>query len=47
MKTIEAFIREINESDELQNEIKTIKDKDALVAFLKEQNIDVTVDQFA
>ena len=46
MKTIEAFIREINESAELQNEIRTIKDKDALAAFLKKNDVDGTVEDF-
>ncbi len=46
MKTIEAFIKEISESTELQDAIKAIKDKDALAEFLKKNDIDATVEDF-
>ena len=47
MKTIEAFIKEIEGSAELQTALKEIKDKDALAAFLKKNDVDGTVDEFA
>ena len=47
MKTIEAFIKEIEDSAELQAALKEIKDEDAAAAFLKEQGVDGTVEQFA
>ena len=47
MKTIQDFIKEIQGSAELQAALKAIKDKDALAAFLKEQGVDGTVEQFA
>ncbi len=47
MKTIEEFIRQIESSAALQDELKAIKDKDALAAFLKKNDVDVTVEQFA
>jgi hypothetical protein len=43
MKPIEAFIKEIGESTELQD---AIKDKDALAEFLKKNDIDGTVEDF-
>ena len=46
MKTIEAFIKEIGKSTELQDAIKAIKDKDALAEFLKKNDIDGTVEDF-
>ncbi len=46
MKTIEAFIKEIEGSEALKNEIKAIKDKDALAAFLKKYDVDGTVEDF-
>ncbi len=46
MKTIEAFIKEIEGSAALQDELKAIKDKDALAAFLKKNDVDGTVDDF-
>ncbi len=46
MKTIEAFIKEIGESTELQDAIKAIKDKDALAEFLKKKDVDGTVEDF-
>ncbi len=46
MKTIEAFIKEIGESTELQDAIKAIKDKDALADFLKKNDVEGTVEDF-
>lgn len=46
MKTIEAFIKEIEGSAALKDELKVIKDKDALAAFLKKYNVSGTVEDF-
>ncbi len=46
MKTIEAFIKEIEGSEALQEEIKAVKDKDALAAFLKKNDVDGSVEDF-
>ncbi len=46
MKTIDAFIREIEGSAALKDEIKAIKDKDALAAFLRKNDVDGTVEDF-
>ena len=46
MKTIEAFIKEIEGSAELQAALQEIKDKDALAAFLKKNDVDGTVEDF-
>ena len=46
MKTIEAFIKEIEGSAELQAALKEIKDKDALAAFLRKNDVDGTVEDF-
>ena len=46
MKTIEAFIKEIEGSAALQDELKAIKDKDALADFLKKNDVDGTVEDF-
>ena len=46
MKTIEAFIKEIEGSAELQAALKEIKDKDALAAFLKKYDVEGTVEDF-
>ncbi len=46
MKTIEEFIKEIEGSAALQDELKAIKDKDALAAFLKKNDVDGTVEDF-
>ncbi len=46
MKTIEAFIKKIEGSAELQAALKEIKDKDALAAFLKNNDVDGTVEDF-
>ena len=47
MKTLEAFVKEINESEELKNALKEIKDKDSLEAFLKKNGCDATAKEFA
>ena len=46
MKTIQDFIKEIEGSAALQDELKAIKDKDALAAFLKKNDVDGTVEDF-
>ena len=46
MKTIEAFIKEIEGSADLQAALKEIKDKDALAAFLRKNDVDGTVEDF-
>ena len=46
MKTIQDFIKEIEGSAALQDELKAIKDKDALAEFLKKNDIDGTVEDF-
>ena len=46
MKTIDAFISEIKGSAALKDEIKAIKDKDALAEFLKKNDVDGTVEDF-
>jgi predicted ribosomally synthesized peptide with nif11-like leader len=47
MKTIEAFIEEIEGSEALQEELKAIKDEGALAEFLKEHDVEGTVQEFA
>ena len=46
MKTIEEFLKELSGSEALQNELKEIKDKDALAAFLKKNDVEGTVEDF-
>ncbi len=46
MKAIQDFIKEIEGSAELQAALKEIKDKDALAAFLKKNDVDGTVEDF-
>ena len=46
MKTIQDFIKEIEGSAALQDELKAIKDKDALADFLKKNDVDGTVEDF-
>ena len=46
MKTIEAFIKEIEGSAELQAALKEIKGKEALAAFLNKNDVDGTVEDF-
>ena len=47
MKTIEAFIKEIEGSVALQEELKAIKDEDAFAAFLKKYDVEGSVEDFA
>ena len=47
MKTIEAFIKEIEESAALRDELKVIKDEDAFAAFLEKNDVDGSVEDFA
>lgn len=47
MKTIEAFLKEIEGSAALKEELKAIKEKDALAAFLKKHDVSGTVEDFA
>ena len=47
MKTIEEFIKEIEGSAALQDELKTIQDKDAFAAFLKKYDVEGSVEDFA
>ena len=46
MKTAEEFIKEINSSETLQNELKGIKDADALTDFLKKNDVDTQAEEF-
>lgn len=46
MKTIEEFIKEIEGSAALQDELKAVRDKDALAAFLKKNDVDGTIEDF-
>lgn len=46
MKTIEEFYKEIAGSPELQNELKGIKDKDAILDFLKRNDVSATAEEF-
>ncbi len=46
MKAIEEFLKEIESSDVLRNELKAIKDKDAAAAFLKKYDCGATADEF-
>ena len=46
MKTIEAFIKEIEGSAALKDELKAIQDNDALAAFLKKYDVSGTVEDF-
>ena len=46
MKTVEEFIKEIESSETLQNELKGIKDKDALSDFLKRNDVSATAEEF-
>lgn len=47
MKTIEAFIEEIEGSEALREELKAIKDEGALAEFLKEHDVEGTAQEFA
>ncbi len=46
MKTVEEFIKEIESRDALKNELKAIKDKDALADFLKKNDVSPSVEEF-
>ena len=46
MKTIEAFIGEIESSAALQDEMKAIRDKDALAEFLKKHDVNAAIEEF-
>ena len=46
MKTVEEFIKEIENTDVLQNELKAVKDKNALAEFLKKNNVGAAVEEF-
>ena len=46
MKTIEEFIKEIEGSEALKNELKAVNDKDALADFLKKNDVSGTVEDF-
>ena len=47
MKEIEEFLKEIESSEALQNELKAINDKDALEELLKKYDVNETDDEFA
>lgn len=46
MKTIEEFIKEIESSETLQNELKAVKDKDAFAELLKKYDCDFDAEKF-
>ena len=46
MKTIEEFIKEIEGSETLQNELNAIKDKEAAAAYLKKYDVSGSVEDF-
>lgn len=46
MKTVEEFIEEIESTETLPNELKGIKDKDALSGFLKKNDVGTTAEEF-
>ena len=46
MKTIEEFIKEIEGSAALQDELKAIEDKDAAAAFLKKYDCGGSAEEF-
>ena len=47
MKTLDEFIKEINDSKELQEELKNTRDVDAANAFLKKHDCAATADELA
>ena len=47
MKTLEQFIKEIETSEELREELKTIKDAFAADAFLKKHNCGAAAEELA
>ena len=46
MKTLEEFVKEINDSKELQDEIRGLKDAEGLEEFLKRHACDAKVEEF-
>ena len=46
MKTVEEFIKEIESSEALQNELKALKNNDELDAFLKKYNCGASVKEY-
>lgn len=46
MKTLQELLKEIKESPELMDELKTLEDKDALADFLKKYDCGATVEEF-
>lgn len=47
MKTIEEFLKEVEASEALRNEMKAISDKDAFETFLKKNDCGFTTDDLA
>ena len=47
MKTIEEFIKEIDDSKELQREFGTLKNKEAFTDFLEKYDVSGTADDFS
>ena len=47
MKTLEEFVKEINRSEQLQEEFSKIKDIKAIEDFLKRNNCSATAGEFA
>lgn len=47
MKTLEEFMKEINGSEELQKELKDLKDQKSADAFLKKNDCDATAAELA
>lgn len=45
MKTLEQFIKEIDASKGLQEELKNLQDKDAVAAFLKKHDCSATTEE--
>ncbi len=46
MKTVEEFIKKVEASEELRNEMNAVKDNEAAKAFLKKYEVDATVEEF-
>ena len=47
MKTVEEFIKEIENSEKLQKELKELASIEEVGAFLKKYEVDITVEEFA
>lgn len=45
MKTLEALLKELNESEELKKEFEAAADSDTLAEFLKAQGCDATLEE--